>query len=262
MSGELNAHLSERFSRERSAFRTDATATDAAAVSRGARLNTRIREYFAPQPQQEDEPRWRLCPEVPSSFELLDLPEDEGDTEVTLPVNNIKGAWPSKSEYLKAHYELLREDAVRPLREAILQVKVKPTAAEADHSGSIGIYEKAHITGLTCSTKGLGVRISFSTMRSGKKIQWEQSKRLIAGSLLAMTPADDMFQSKVRAVVVAARPLSLLNQNPPEFDVFFARPEEAEIDPSVEWLIVEGRTGFYEADRHTLLALNKMAQER
>jgi len=45
-------------------------------------------------------------------------------------------------EYLSANYELLREDAIRPLREAVQQVKITPQAEEAALNGSIGIYEK------------------------------------------------------------------------------------------------------------------------
>ena len=44
--------------------------------------------------------------------------------------------------YLSAQYELLREDAVRPLRVAVSQVKHTPTADESAFNGSIGIYDK------------------------------------------------------------------------------------------------------------------------
>ena len=45
--------------------------------------------------------------------------------------------------YLGAHYDLLREDALRPLREAVSQVKFTPTGAEDAFTGkAIGIYEK------------------------------------------------------------------------------------------------------------------------
>lgn len=95
----------------------------------------------------------------------------------------------------------------------------------------------------------------------GKKIRWEQSKRLITGSLVVLTPANDMFQKKVIVATVAARPLDMLDQNPPEIDLFIARTEELELDPAMEWIMLEERTGFYEADRHTLLALQKMMKE-
>ena len=44
--------------------------------------------------------------------------------------------------YLGAHYELLREDAVRPLREAVGRVRTTPTAAEDAFGDAVGIYEK------------------------------------------------------------------------------------------------------------------------
>ena len=76
-----------------------------------------------------------------------------------------------------------------------------------------------------------------------------------------LTPANDMFKTKAIVAVVAARPLVALQQHPPEIDLFFARSEELEIDPAIEYVMVEDRTSFYEASRHTLLALQRMASE-
>ena len=90
---------------------------------------------------------------------------------------------------------------------------------------------------------------------------WEQSKRLMIGSLVILTPSKDMFQSKAVVATVAARPVVNLELNPPEIDLFFARAEELEVDPALEWTMVEERTGFYEADKHTLMALQRMQRE-
>ena len=70
-----------------------------------------------------------------------------------------------------------------------------------------------------------------------------------------------MFQSKAVVATVAARPLAALNQDPPEIDLFIARAEEMEVDPAIEWVMVEDRGGLYEAHRHTMLALQKMVRE-
>ena len=70
-----------------------------------------------------------------------------------------------------------------------------------------------------------------------------------------------MFQSKAIVATIAARPLEALKQNPPEIDLFIARAEEQELDPALEWVMVEDRGGLYEADRHTLLALQRMMRE-
>lgn len=181
---------------------------------------------------------------------------------------------------MSAHYELLREDALRPLREAIARVRMVPDANEDAFDGAVGIYEKVsaslgrisglsarsyapqvHICGLTCSTKGVAVRVTFSLRRAGKLVRWEQSKRLVTGGLVVLTPRTDMFASKALVAVVAARPLSGLEQTPPEIDLYIPRAEEQEIDPAVEWVMVEDRGGLFEADRHPLLALQRMMRE-
>ena len=61
-----------------------------------------------------------------------------------------------------------------------------------------------------------------------------------------------MFKTTCHVAVIAARPLERLQQNPPEVDLFFGSPDEIEIDPQQEWVMVESMNGFYEGHRHTL----------
>ncbi|KAF2213954.1 hypothetical protein CERZMDRAFT_110938 [Cercospora zeae-maydis SCOH1-5] len=180
---------------------------------------------------------------------------------VELAPNRPSGAWESKEEYLSTQYHLYREDAIRGLREAVTRMRICPDAVEDSYSGKIGIYEKVHICGVTASTRGVAHRVTFSTRRAGKIVLWEQSKRLIAGGLVVLTPAEDKFQSKAIVATVAARPLEYLKFDPPELDLFFACADELEIDPAVEWLMIEDKSGLYEANRHTLLALQRMMRE-
>ena len=114
---------------------------------------------------------------------------------------------------------------------------------------------------MTFAPNGVAAKVSFSTKRLGKKVVWEQSKRLLQGTLVALTPADDMFKTICKVAVVAARPLSGVQSNPPEIDIYFARSDEMEIDPQREWFMVESSTGYFEAYRHTLKSLQKMASE-
>ena len=68
----------------------------------------------------------------------------------------------------------------------------------------------------------------------------------------------------MKAVVVAtiaARPLAGLLCQPPELDIYFSRPDNIQIDPQEEWLMIEAKQGYYEAYRHTLLALQKLKHE-
>jgi helicase required for RNAi-mediated heterochromatin assembly 1 len=53
----------------------------------------------------------------------------------------------------------------------------------------------------------------FSTFRAGVKIDWNTSKRLKAGSLLAISPTSDKFQKQITIAVVGARPMDLLNES-------------------------------------------------
>ena len=119
-----------------------------------------------------------------------------------------------------------------------------------------------YINGITFAPQGIAFRVEFSTRRAGKKIRWEQSKRLISGSIVALTPVENMFQGICLVAVVAARPLEGLRVSPPSIDLFFGRHEDIEVDPQKEWLMVEAKQGYYEAHRHTLRALQKMSSER
>ena len=52
-----------------------------------------------------------------------------------------------------------------------------------------------------------------------------------------------------------------LECDPPEIDIYFSRPEDIEIDPQVEWLMIEAKKGFYESLRHTMRAVQKLSDE-
>ena len=80
--------------------------------------------------------------------------------------------------------------------------------------------------------------------------------------MVALSPAKDMFKTTCRVAVVAARPLAGVQQNPSEIDIYFGSYDEIEIDPQQEWVMVEARSGYFEAYRHTLRSLQKLARER
>jgi helicase required for RNAi-mediated heterochromatin assembly 1 len=80
--------------------------------------------------------------------------------------------------------------------------------------------------------------------------------------MVALTPAHDMFQTICRVCVVAARPLVNLSMSPPSIDILFSSPDDLEVDPQMEWVMVEARGGYLEAYRHTLEAIKRMAFEK
>ncbi|EGD92834.1 DEAD box helicase [Trichophyton tonsurans CBS 112818] len=219
-------------------------------------IDKEIKEYVTSSDHSGTPGTWTANPELPSSEEILGLDDEE---VISLGVNQIHGPWPSKDTYLKTHYELLREDAVAPLRDAVAYFRHDPRMSD---SSQCCVYEKVHIVGVTFAQAGIAARIQFSTFRAGKKIVWEYSKRLMTGNIVALSPASDSFQNKCVVATVAARPLDGLKASPPEIDIFFARPEDFEFDYQQEWVMVEARVGYFEASRHTLSALQKMSDER
>jgi helicase required for RNAi-mediated heterochromatin assembly 1 len=268
--GELNAHLTEQFGRV-SVRDNSAVLDDNIPTSAPFRANEDIRNYYQIAQKPVTAGPWIQKPEIPSPSEILprkkpDLVFNELqaliDVGETLRGHKAEGAYESNEEYLGTKYELLREDAIRPLREAVEEIRQSPYKNEAEYNNnSIGIYEPVYITSLVFSPRGLATRVAFSLSRVKKHIRWEQSKRLITGSLVALSPVEDAFQTTCVLATVAARPLSALDQNPPEIDLFFARPGDQEIDPMKKWMMVECRASFFEASRHTMLALQHLMRE-
>lgn len=221
-------------------------------------LNTGIRQYMREQQEiasTNDKERWLDMPEIPTSEEL----HLGDDTVVDLLPNKVSNKFKSVRSYLKTHYQLLREDAASPLRDAIDKYRKDPSTLD-DHD--LSVYEKVHISGFTFTRNGIAARIKFSTRRAGRKILWAASKRLVSGSLLAMTPADDNFKSQCIVAIVAARPAELLERSPPEVDIYFSGLSDIQIDPQTEYVMIESKQGYYEAYRHTLKGIQKLSRER
>jgi len=89
---------------------------------------------------QDGVQNWQKLPEIPSGAEILGPFEqsqvkffiDNSDHELKdglaadLPHNIIDRPWNSVDDYIGAHYKLLREDAIAPLRQAVSLYKSQP----------------------------------------------------------------------------------------------------------------------------------------
>lgn len=154
----LNADLHERFGRTTMTPAADHFTAAVPPPQHSTRYINQIQEYVDAANQPVNTDSWLSQPEIPTAAEILDLPEQPyGDSKINdtsvagdecvidLDINNVSGPWESKEKYLSAHYELLREDSVRPLREAVAQVKANPSAGEDEFGGSVGIYERVGV---------------------------------------------------------------------------------------------------------------------
>mgnify|MGYP001086526793 CR=1 FL=1 len=104
-------------------------------------VNEDIRGYFYVNDEAStDSEAWIMKPEIPTPEEVMGVDVlNDGDDSIHLAPNVVCGPWLSKEAYLRAHYELLREDAVAPLRDAVAYVREDPQMMD---SGSASVYEK------------------------------------------------------------------------------------------------------------------------
>jgi helicase required for RNAi-mediated heterochromatin assembly 1 len=123
------------------------------------------------------------------------------------------------------------------------------------------------------SKTGVGWRVEFSPQ---KQVKWKQSKRLLQGTMVALS--SDMFKTECKIATVVGRGLSLLHQNPPAIELFWEDPEDAVIDQVQseyhssfglvqsnnlpEYVMIEAREGYFEATRHMLVAMQKLMTEK
>jgi hypothetical protein len=134
--GNFNSSLPERF---RSNFRRQSAPSDTM-HNNGyqIKVNLGIRQYAEAQEKiaTNNPGQWQSLPEIPTSKEIA-LTDME---DVTVGANKIQGKWKSKDKYLRAHYELLREDSISPIRDAVDAVRKSPEMLD---NPVAAIYEKA-----------------------------------------------------------------------------------------------------------------------
>ena len=133
---QLNATLPERFR----ALDLQRAHRGPLSAQRGpdVKLNADIRAYVqaAEAMPSSKAGRWLKQPEVPTSAEISTV--NEGD--IAFIPNKVDRPWKAEGKYLEAHYGLLREDAVSPLRDAVAEFRRNPTMMEGDKG--VAIYEK------------------------------------------------------------------------------------------------------------------------
>jgi hypothetical protein len=131
----MNEHLSERVARGRKFQARGNTASDPNHSKEP--LNRDIRAYVlaANSPPANTAKPWLLKSEIPTSEEILDDEEEP----VELSENRMNRPWPNRKKYLETHYELLREDAISPLRDAVHRFKSTPDMFD---DNQVAVYEK------------------------------------------------------------------------------------------------------------------------
>ena len=122
--------------------------------------------------------------------------------------NKVDGSYNNAEHYLDVQFRLLREDFVRPLREGIANLLDRIGSAKIGALQDIRFYKDVKLFYPVCTSDGLQYKIKFDISKL-KNVRWENSKRLIYGSLMCLSK--DKFESFVFATV-ANRDIKELKQ--------------------------------------------------
>lgn len=214
----------------------------------------RVDTYTLVQPKAEDHVEsYRTMPIYPTYNEV------HLDERPFLRPNIISGKYDSTAVYLDTHFRLLREDFVRPLREGILELlqSFEDQGLRKRKFDDIRIYFDTRIITPMCSSTGIVYKVQFDT-KPLKFVRWQNSKRLLYGSLVCMSK--DNFETFLFATVSnreqedVCRGIVQLSFNEQSQQLL------ADVQPSDSFLMVE-TTAYFEAYRHVLEGLQEVQEE-
>ncbi|NXY66516.1 ZNFX1 protein, partial [Callaeas wilsoni] len=205
------------------------------------------------QPQDGQEESYRTMSIYPTYDEI------HSKEKPFLRPNFVSGGYESTSIYLDTHFRLLREDFVRPLREGIMEVlqSLQDRNLRKKKFDDIRIYFDARIIAPRCASTGIAYKVQFDT-KPLKFVQWQNSKRLLYGSLVCMS--QDHFETFLFATVSNRNAAELVSGIVELCFDAESQPLLAEVQPSDSFLMVE-TTAYFEAYRHVLEGLQKMREE-
>ena len=112
--------------------------------------------------------------------------------------NKVDGRYEDAEQYLDVQFRLLREDFMRPLREGIAQLLERTGSVKIGALQDILVYNDVRLLYPVCTSNGIRYKIKFANSKL-RHVRWENSKRLIFGSLLCLSA--DKFESIVFATV-------------------------------------------------------------
>ncbi|XP_062400969.1 NFX1-type zinc finger-containing protein 1 [Sardina pilchardus] len=199
------------------------------------------------------------------TMSIYPTPEEfHQDEKPFLRPNMTSQRYPSTHVYLDTHFRLLREDFVRPLREGIQQLlksqadpSLEGTPMAKRRFDDIRIYFDTRLVVPLCTPTGVAYKVQFDP-RPLKFVRWQNSKRLIYGSLVCLSM--DNFETFLFATVTD-RKVEALQQGQVLLSFCrHSRPALARVRPSDSFLMVETEA-YFEAYRYVLEGLQEQQVE-
>ncbi|KAG8565493.1 hypothetical protein GDO81_012876 [Engystomops pustulosus] len=170
--------------------------------------------------------------------------------------NTLKDKYETSELYLDTHFRLLREDFVRPLRKGIQDILMNhdDRGFRKMKFDDIRIYFDTRVVAPMCTPTGIIYKVQFD-ITPLKWIRWQNSKRLIYGSLVCLS--QDNFETFLFAMVSNRDPKELAQG---EVQLQFSERSRqllARVRPTDSFIMVE-TTAYFEAYRHVLEGLQEM----
>ncbi|OBZ89249.1 NFX1-type zinc finger-containing protein 1 [Choanephora cucurbitarum] len=220
-----------------------------------------------------------INPELKDPEEWANVTHRDPFPEV--PVNRIKQPYDSVEQYLYTHFELMRQDFLIPLQNAVKSYKeVYHATKDADDVGvamensssyqkPYRLYEHVGLNAIVFGIKQPLYRISFR-LPYYVRVNWAQSKRLMPGTLVLLSR--DHFEKDLKIATIVERGEEPL-RGPGRFeyllDLYLERDNEDQPlgfgDPSLStedtYVMLEATDGYFEAYRHVLNVLQKTSND-
>lgn len=174
-----------------------------------------------------------------------------GDDVSLVRKNIVDGKYESIDHYLDIQFRLLREDFVRPLRNAINQFRnIKDAMGTSSniHIDEAYIYANVEIFEERLFESGGMHRCKFDCQQLAN-VEWRYNKRMMPGSLVCFSSDD--FQTFFFATVTGYRnPMALSNGN---FNIQFeyTRSSMPAIGSPIKYMVIEPKV-YFEVRRRML----------
>jgi hypothetical protein len=206
---------------------------------------------------------------VPTLYDILN------DQELFLRKNITNGAYKSVHHYLDVQFRLLREDFLYPLRNGVRELKTivgqsKSNKTFRTNDGqlsrevlrkikrieSLNVYFDVRMD--SCVTTDFGIMYGMRLdMEKCKSINWENSKRLIFGSLVCFS--SDFFVNDCIIGIICERDEKKFKENGTIYVRFDQSNNLIDMNSNIpifnESYIMLETSAFFEAYRHVLEAL-------
>ncbi|XP_047439999.1 NFX1-type zinc finger-containing protein 1 isoform X2 [Mugil cephalus] len=209
-------------------------------------------------PDEEDVQNFRTIPIYPTPEEF-----QQGHRPFLRP-NLTTKRYTNTHLYLDTHFRLLREDFVRPLREGIQQLLRNQmdrgrtdSPLKTKRFDDIRIYFDTKMIVPKCTPTGLAYIAQFD-IQPLKFVRWQNSKRLIYGSLVCLSY--DNFESFLFATVSDRDPKYLEKGLVQLTFTDESRLKLARIQKDQSFLMVE-TTAYFEAYRYVLEGLKEQEED-